>query len=196
MIEHILKRFQEWDHLGTKVAPDGSRLIAHTPRDFPEAYLHEFFAPVPESRWQSYGLALPGQLQQLYRECNGLSIFASSLALYGIRAHYARDLSAQFQPFDLASHHAEAIHTFHRGSPAENNEGIFFGSYYKDGSSLFTTPYAPNVYRVLRHSTSVVNSWPDLATFLQTEYDRLDRLFSRAGYLIDNKTPTTPAPQP
>jgi hypothetical protein len=192
VIEHILQRFHEWDHLGTKVAADGSRLVAHIPRDYPQAYLHSFFAPLPQSAWQSCGLSLPGQLQQLYGECNGLSIFAGSLSLYGIRAHYRRDLSAQFQPFDLATHHSECIHSFHRGSPADSEDGIFFGDYVEDGSHLFTTFYAPQVHRVLRHSSRVGNSWPDLATFLATEFDRIDRLFSREGYLIDEDTPTAP----
>ena len=192
MIEHIVQRFHEWDHLGTKLADDGSCLFAHAPRDYPQAYLHSFFAPLPETAWQTYGLSLPGQLQQLYRECNGLSIFAGSISLYGIRAHYARDLSAQFQPFDLATHHSECIHSFHRGSPAESDEGIFFGGYVEDGSDVFTTPYSPQVHRVLRHSSRIVTSWPDLATFLATEYDRIDRLFTRSGYLASENTPTTP----
>jgi hypothetical protein len=192
VIEHILQRFHEWEHLGTKLASDGSRLIAHTPRDYPEAYLHSFFAPVPASAWQTYGLSLPGQLQQLYCECNGLSIFAGSLSLYGIRAHYARDSSAQVQTFDLATHHSESSRSFHQGSAADRDDGVFFGSYVEDGSHVFTGPYAPQVFRVLRHSSSIVNSWPDLATFLATEYDRIDRLFSRTGYLIDEETPTTP----
>ena len=189
MIEHILQRFHEWDHLGTKSADDGSRLVAHTPRDFPEAYLHAFFAPVSEDRWKACGLVLPPPLRQLYRECNGLSLFANSLALDGIRAHYKRDSSAQFQPFDLATHHEEYLLNHPKGLP----EGaIFFGSYVREGSPIFMTPNDPQVHRVLRRSSRVVNSWPDLATFLATEYDRLDLLFSRAGYLIDPKTPTTP----
>lgn len=192
VIEHILQRFREWNHLGTKLADDGSLLIAHTPRDYPQAYLHSFFAPVPESAWQTYGLSLPGQLQQLYRECNGISIFAGSISLYGIRAHYERDLSAQFQPFDLATHHSECIHSFRGSSSTDCDDAIFFGSYVEDGSHVFTTPYAPQVHRVLSRSFRVVNTWADLATFLATEYDRIDRLFSRTGYLTVKDTPTTP----
>jgi hypothetical protein len=192
VIEHILQRFHEWDHLGNKANADGSLLVAHTPRDYAQAYLHSFFAPVPESAWQTYGLPLPGQLQQLYQECNGLSIFAGSISLYGIRAHYERDLSAQFQPFDLATHHSECIHSFHRGSPTDSDGAIFFGGYVEDGSHVFTTSNAPQVHRVLRRSSRIVNSWPDLATFLATEYDRIDHLFTRAGYLNDEDTPTTP----
>jgi hypothetical protein len=194
MIEHILQRFREWEHLGVKVSGDGSRLVAHTPRDYPEAYLHSFFAPQSESAWKTYGVRLPGQLRQLYRECNGFSIFANSLSLYGIRTHYARDDSARFQPFDLATHHSECIHSFHRGSAAETDEGIFFGSYSEDGSHVFTTPYSPQVHRVLRGSTRIVNSWPDLVSFLTTEYDRIDHLFTRVGYPLCADTITTPPP--
>jgi hypothetical protein len=177
------------------VAADGSRLIAHTPRDYPQAYLHSFYAPASESKWRAYGLPLPGQLQQLYGECNGLWIFAGSLSLYGIRAHYNRDDSAQFQPFDLAAHHSECLHSFQRSSPANTDGTVFFGGYRQDGSSVFTTPFAPQVHRVLPASSRVVNTWPDLATFLATEYDRLDRLFSRTGYLTTKGTPTTPPDQ-
>ncbi|NBV24712.1 MAG: hypothetical protein EBS05_22685 [Proteobacteria bacterium] len=189
MIEHVLQRLQEWEHLGTRTADNGSRLVAHTPRDFPEAYLHAYFAPVSEDRWKACKLVLPAPLQQLYRECNGLYLFAGSLALYGIRAHYKRDDSAQFQPFDLFTHHEEDLLNYRKGLPAG---AIFFGSYVKEGSPIYMTPDDPQVHRVLRRSARVVNSWPDLATFLATEYDRLDRLFSRAGYLLDPKTPTTP----
>jgi hypothetical protein len=192
MIDHVLRRFREWEPLGTKAADDGSRLLAHTPRDYPEAYLHSFFAPVPEAARQSYGLVVPQQLQQFYRECNGLSIFADSLSLWGIRAHYNRGLSAQFQPYDLATHHSECIRSFHRVSAAKPDNRIFFGGYGEDGSSVFVTLGTPHIFRVLRGSSQVVNSWPDLATFLTAEYDRIDRLFDRKGYLLNEDTPTSP----
>jgi len=33
LLTYIQHRLQEWEHLGVKTAADGSRLIAHTPRD-------------------------------------------------------------------------------------------------------------------------------------------------------------------
>lgn len=192
MIQHILQRFGEWEHLGTRDDSSGSRLIAHTPRDYPEAYLHAFFAPITAAAWDTYGLPLPGQLQVLYRECNGLSLFAGSLSIYGIRAHYHRDLSAQFQPFDLASHHSECIRSFHPNAEQQFEEPIFFGSYSRDGSHVLTTPYSPKVFRLLRGNRVPVNSWPDLQTFLMAEYDRLDGHFTRSGYLRDKQLATTP----
>jgi len=175
-----------------KIADDGSRLIAHTPRDYPHAYLHSFFAPAPDSAWERYDLMVPAHLQQLYRECNGLSIFTDSLSLWGLREHHERDMSAQFQPFDLATHHSECVNSFHpRALPGHKNR-VFFAGYGEDGSSVFSIPTGPQVFRVLRGSSEVVDSWSDLTAFLTTEYDRIDRLFSRSGYPIDEDMPTTP----
>ena len=192
MLQQLPQRFGEWERLGAQVDSSGSRIIAHTPRDYPEAYLHGFFAPVSAARWKAYGLALPGQLQALYRECNGLRIFADAISIYGIREHYERDFSAQFQPFDLATHHAECIRSFHPGADEQFVEPVFFGSYSRDGSHVLTTPYSPKVYRLLRGSTRSVSEWPDLQAFLNTEYDRLDGLFTRSGYLRDKTLATTP----
>src|SRR5688572_17356978 len=107
MLESILKRIDEWKRLGYKDSADGSRLIAHTPRDFPDAYLHSYFAARSNKEWKMYGFELPPQLRELYSECNGLSIFSDAFSIYGIRDHYKRDASAQFQPFDLIEHDSE-----------------------------------------------------------------------------------------
>jgi hypothetical protein len=195
MLQHVLQRVREWEHLGTRSDSSGSRLVAHTPRDFPQAYLHTLFAPLSAGRWKSCGLSLPGQLQALYIECNGLSLFAGALSIYGMREHYHRDLSAQFQPFDLATHHDECVRSFHPGAEQQFGEPVFFGGYNRDGSHLLTTPYSPVVYRLLRGSTRPVNEWPDLQTFLDTEYDRLDALFTRSGYPREKALPTTPDEQ-
>ncbi len=45
MIKEILERMTEWERLGSKESQDGSKIIGRIPRDYPEAYLHGFFAP-------------------------------------------------------------------------------------------------------------------------------------------------------
>lgn len=191
MISHVLERFAEWENLGTKESDTGSRLIAHIPRDFPQAYLHRFFAPVPESAWLAYGPGLTGQLHELYSSCNGLSLFGS-LSVWGLRGHYVRDLSAQFQPFDLATHHSECTRIFHRLQDDQEDDRVFFGSYSEDGSAVFTRQASLEIYRVPRGSHKFTNRWPDLNTFLHSEYDRLDTLFTRAGYRADESASTLP----
>lgn len=191
-ISHILKRLAEWEHLGTRETDAGSRLIAHIPRDFPQAYLHRFLAPVPESAWLVDSPGLTGQLRDLYSICNGLSLFAGSLSLWWLRSHYTRDLPAQFQPFHLATHHRECIQTFHRLQEHQEEDRVFFGSYAEDGSAIFTRPSSLEIHRVARHSPQPANSWRDLQTFLTSEYDRLDNLFTRAGYQADESASTLP----
>ena len=192
MIEHVLGRFREWEHLGTKQAESGSRLIAHTPRDFPQAYLHRYFAPVAESDWLAYGIPPVAELRALYSSCNGLSLFAGSLSIWGLRAHYQRDASAQFQPFDLASQHDGFIGALHPSTVSVLDDAIFFGGYSEDGSAIMARTSSPEICRLERGSHRVANRWPDLRTFLRSEYDRLDILFTREGYLADEDVSTLP----
>lgn len=191
-ISHVLERLAEWEHLGTRESEAGSRLVALTPRNFPQAYLHSFFSPAPGSAWSAYGASLTGQLRDLYSSCNGLCLFAGSLSLWGLRNHHGRDPSAQFQPFDLVTHQGECTRVFHRLPDHQVDDRVFFGGYSEDGSAVFTRPTSLEVYRVPRHSHQFTNRWPDLPTFLHSEYDRIDALFTRAGYLADESASTLP----
>jgi hypothetical protein len=191
MLESILKRIDAWKKLGFKESSDGSRIIGHTPRDFPGAYLHHFFAPRTPKEWQSYGVAPPGPLQHFYSECNGLSLFGDALALYGIRTSYRRDESAQYQPYDLIEHHREHCRVWHPRSNNKTDRRFFFGS-YSDGSGIYIEAESPEIYRVRRGETAPCNEWPELKGFLESEYDRIHKLFTHDGYLSDKKLNTTP----
>ena len=190
MLTYIQHRLQEWEHLGVKTAADGSRLIAHTPRDFPQAYLHAVFAPASASAWEGYGPQLPAHLQALYRCCNGLMLFGA-LTLWGVRAHYARDASAQFQPFDLASHHTECVRMLHPLASNEPDQRVFFGNYSDDGAALYTQADSPRVYVVPPDTAEPIASWASVSEFLASEYDRLDAMFTRDGYQRDEDASTT-----
>ena len=156
----------------------------------PEAYLHSYFAPIKKRGWESYGVILPNQLKKLYKECNGLPIF-SCISIYGIRAHYNRDLSSQFQPFDLKMHSHEQKEFWHPLPDKDGDQRFFFGSHY-DGSGLYLIGDKNEVYSVKRKNNIPYCSWPDLKTFFNEEYDRLDTLHNRDGYLIDKSKPIIP----
>jgi hypothetical protein len=183
---------EEWSRLGAKDSSDGSRIMGHIPKNFPEAYLHSFFAPLPLKNWKAY-LKLPSHLTELFSECNGLSLFFDCLSIYGIRQNYRRDLGAQFQPYDLKQHDHEHRTIFHPLSPAQIENRVFFGSYRQDGSGVFTAFDSPKVFRCLRNQNKPVNSWKHLEVFLKQEYDRLEVLHDKSGYLINKKKSTTPA---
>ncbi len=190
LLTNIEHRLREWEHLGVKTSADGARLIAHTPRDFPQAYLHAVFAPAPASAWEGYGLRLPEHLQALYGCCNGLMLFGA-LTLWGVRAHYARDASAQFQPFDLTVHHTECIRTLHPLAAEKADHRVFFGNYSDDGAALYTLADSPRVYVVAPDTSEPFASWASVGEFLESEYDRLDQMFTRDGYQSDDEVSTT-----
>ncbi|MCW5552991.1 MAG: SMI1/KNR4 family protein [Verrucomicrobiae bacterium] len=194
MLEAVIQRMDEWRRLGLKEAPDGSRIIAHTPRDFPEAYLHRFFAPRPMKEWETYGLKLLPQIRELYSECNGLSIFGGALEIYGIRAHYRRDDSAQFQPYDLLLQDEEHRCSWHPLVKRSPERRVFFGS-FSDGSGIYVEAQNPAVRRVLRGASNPVNEWPDVRSFLEAEFDRMSKLFTPSGYLLQKDLSTAPEPK-
>ena len=165
MFENLLDRMSEWQHLGQKSDQNGSRIIGHIPRDYPEAYLHGYYAPKSKYDWESYDLKLSQSLEPLYRFCNGLSLFLDCLSIFGIRSHYNRDLSAQFQPFDLKSHDKEHREIWHRLPKANTDTRVFFGSYSWDGSGIYATFDDFKIYRVKRDDYKPSNTWIDIETF-------------------------------
>jgi hypothetical protein len=191
MIENILTRMKQWERLGLKEDHRGSKIIAHVPRDFPAAYLHKYFAPISSSDWLSYAMSLPEQLVCLYQECNGLDFFLGKLSVYGLRQHFARDLSAQFQPFDLKDHDGEHRTIYHPLKVSPDNR-TFFASYLEDGSGVYVHLESEMVFRCLRDSSSPVNTWTNVKDFLETEFDRLASLHCEDGYLLEEDVSTTP----
>jgi hypothetical protein len=191
MLASLLKRIEAWTKLGCKESADGSRLVGHTPRDFPEAYLHRFFAPRSRTEWQAYGVNLPKSLQELYSECNGFSLFHGALETYGIRAHYKRYISAQFQPFDLITHDREHRNIWHPLPKQSPDQRVFFGG-YGDGSGIFVVGESPSVYRVVRNKSAPSNEWTSIQNFLKSEFDRINKLFTPEGYLLRTNLRTAP----
>lgn len=192
MIENLIMKMSKWGKLGQKSGKDGSKVIGHIPRDFPEAYLHGFFAPRTKSDWKEYDFHLPQSLVGLYNGCNGLNLFLDCLSIFGIRSHYSRDASAQFQPFDLKDHDREHRMFHHQLPKGKNDNRVFFGSYRWDGSGIYATFDDLKIHRVERKHTRPKNTWANISAFLLEEYERLELLHSTDGYLIDENAPTTP----
>ena len=192
MLELLREKIESWKRLGVKESTNGSCLFAHIPRDFPEAYLHTFFAPRLATDWGKYEINLTVPLRELYSECNGLSIF-HALSIYGIRSHFRRDQSARFEPFDLMAHDKEHRTVWHPLPKGIADTRIFFGSYGWDGSGVCVMAESPKVYRILRKTSVPSNEWRDIKTFLDSEYERINKLFSSEGYLLIEGTPTVPS---
>ena len=183
MLEPVISRIDKWRRLGAKESDDGSAIIAHTPRKFPQAYLHAIFAAKEPVDWASYLTPLPRAVESFYWHCNGLRFF-SELSVYGIRSRvYARDESAAFQPFDLLSHHDEQVR-------ARRLSGLlFFGGYRSDGSSVAVSFDSAAVFGYRPKQTEPFFEWPDVVTFLTSEFDRLEAIHDSDGYPTSSLIP-------
>lgn len=136
MLESLIKKIDAGQSLGVKTAEDGSRIIAHTPQEYPQAYLHAFYSARTKSEWKKYQMELPAHLRELYEECNGLTLLGTSLSIYGMRSHFKRDDTAAFQPFDLSGHDRECRLANHPLTDIADHR-VFFGGYSWDGSSVY-----------------------------------------------------------
>lgn len=194
MLEPLLARIDRWEHLGVHRDKRGSRLVGHTPRDFPDAYLHTVVAPLKASDWKSYGVELPPHLKEVYSECNGLHLFGTSLCVYGIRSHFRRDASAAFEPFDLLRHSEESRTVHHPLKGNHADERVFFAGYDWDNSHAYTLPDDGTVYFCEAGSAEATVKWPSVMDYLLSEYDRIAKLYDEEGYPIDEMAPTTPSP--
>ena len=178
MLESLKLRIAKWRRLGRLTDAAGSEIVAHTPRQYPEAYLHAVYAAKKARVWACYFPNLPDPLEALFWECNGLAIF-SELNLWGIRDHYARDLSARFQPFDLLTHHEEKIHQLR-----SSERRVFFGSFFSAEVAVAVGYESSRVFGYRSKEEKPFTDWPDVPTFLESEFDRLESLHDPSGYPI------------
>ncbi|SKC85189.1 SMI1/KNR4 family protein [Ohtaekwangia koreensis] len=176
---------------GYSVQPDNTILLGQVPHVAPKAWLHVLFAPIDNEKIL---VGLEKQLQMkipieyrkfLTTEHNGLSLFSSSIELFGYRKNYNRK-SLQFLPFDIVT-----TNTFERPSDAGGDK-FFIGSYNWDGSLIYVNTSSSKIFRCERDDSKPLNSWKDLDDFLAKEISRLSKLYDQLGREIDADQPKIP----
>ena len=105
MKKEVINLIEEARKIGFKEQKDGAKLFGHVPHVAPQAWLNVVYQPATEREILKLEKELKNQIPKRYRdflvtEANGLSLFSSSLELYGYRRHYNRK-SMEFLPFDL-----------------------------------------------------------------------------------------------
>lgn len=97
----------QWKSLGCKTYPDGTEWIGHTPHRAPEAYLHQLYAPLDDTRIGQLEIELSHRLPDSFR-CflmlhNGIGLFADYISVYGLRTSWSRTnlVEAAQQPFSI-----------------------------------------------------------------------------------------------
>ena len=180
--------------LGSRVLPDGTRLIGAIPHVGPDAWLHALFSGLkgPEIRELegSLGGPLPGELRKFYRRFNGLSLFNDALSIFGHRKKLGRTGDAAWQPYSILTPNGPE-------RPPDAPPGVLFiGGYGWDGSLVCVAPPDNRVVRCFKTSAKPLNQWANLGEFLSHEAVRLAALFDDKGRKIRPSSPTIPPPSP
>jgi hypothetical protein len=196
----IFTVLKKWGHKGIKVFPDGATLIGQIPCVSIEClsariryltWFHEIYAGLTAESigmlQDKLGKMLPNDYVDFLQCANGINVFSNSLEIFGWRVSLDRTGYETILPFDLVSANGEEF----RKIP-EN--WLYFGGYSWDGSLMLydLSKSNSNVYRCECDSMKLLQEWPDLWTWLNTEIERLSRLFDENGDKYDNDAPTAP----
>lgn len=178
--------------LGSRLLPDGTRLIGAIPNIGPDAWLHALFSGLkgPEIREleKSLGAPLPGELRQFYCRFNGLSLFNDALSVFGLRKKLGRTDDAAWQPYSMLTPNGPE-------RPLDAPTGaLFIGGYGWDGSLVCVVSPDNRVFRCLKTSAKPLNQWANLGGFLSHEAVRLAALFDGKGHKHRSSSPTIPPP--
>jgi hypothetical protein len=113
--------------------PSGAEVFGHVPELAPDAWLHSLYPGLDDEELDALADALDRTVPAVYadwlRLTNGLELFVTALALYGVSRDRRRDPQNR-QPFDLS------IRNVHVRPGDAGDECFFIGSYDWDGSLL------------------------------------------------------------
>lgn len=184
----LYDKIKSFKNLGTDEAKYAF-LIGRAPHIAKFAYLHAIYKQIENREIlvieREVG-PIPKEYVNFLKVCNGLSIFNNSLALYGYRFNYLRDLQNIWQPFDL-------IELNKNERPYDSNKNFFFiGSYRADGSLVYINCINHKVIRCSHDSSEPLNVWTDLEEMVLEEIDRIKLLFNSKGIKLDENKSTAP----
>lgn len=187
-VDELIASLRALNDSGSVVQANGTRLIGKFPprKDglFSDAYLHEVYAGLAEDGIDDLealaGKKLPEQLRELYRYANGLSIFAHSLSIRGLRRNYSRDIGARL-PISL-----EYGNTVEKPGGGTRSQ-LRFGWYSAQDAELVIDLDDPiEIWAVPRHQSSpVLYRWSSLEELLSTEVDRMSKVYLRQPDKVD-----------
>jgi len=192
--QKILNILKQWMPIGCKRLENRTTLIGHVPSVAPEAWLHNYYAPLLPSNIQDMekriGVKFPQEFFQFFCQTNGLNIFSDSLTIWGRRANFDRTLDAVWQPYDLL------MMNLPEERPKDaTNAIVFIGSYNWDGSKLYFDSSGSNVNQIYRCKSDTIqplNVWTDFWSMLVQETKRLETLFNNKGIEKNFEVPTIP----
>ncbi|CRK83649.1 SMI1/KNR4 family protein [Neobacillus massiliamazoniensis] len=190
-IDDTLNILEKWKEKGFRKLNNGTEIICHVPKIFPEAWLHEIYAPLTDEAINALernvvSKKIPEVLKEFYRKMNGINLFSDVFCVNGLRTSYVRTGNESIQPYDLVTLDSGR----HKECP---NSWLIFGSYSWDGSHVVmdtSESENPKVFRIERWTTNILQEWNNFSNWLNSETSRVQTLFDENGYEIDSSIPT------
>jgi len=192
MIDYIkiINPLRQFDYLGESKLDNGTILIGKAPHIAPMAWLHSIHHPLTDVQIgeleEKIKIAIPSEYKDFLKTTNGLKVFNTTFCLDGLRNNYRRTVSDVWQPFDII-----IPNTLERPKNAEKNL-FFIGSYDWDGSRLYMTPADNKVHFCDRDDATSLYEWDNFPNMLESEIQRLIRLFDKQGKQINEDESTLP----
>lgn len=191
LCEIITAKLRSLDDTGSRTLEDGTQLIRKNPprRDgrFSESYLHEIYPGLREDQICQLealiGRKLPSDLRTFYEQANGMSLFADSLSIGGLRQDYSRAPGIRL-PVSLEYGNVveEPV-----GRAEAGIDQVRFGFFSDDATELaIGLDGKRTIYALPRYELQpVLFEWPDLESMLLSEIDRMAALFKERNGAVN-----------
>ncbi len=186
-------RLLQWHYLGIERFASGAVKIGRVPHLGPLAYLHTIFAPLEEDRLtllqEVLGRALPAAVADFYRCANGFNAFSSAVAMYGMnhaKTNTPTRVRADLLPWGIF------VPNGHERPPGLAPEKIVIGSYPFDGTKVYVGTDGEIGVCKRERGAAELRRWDSFADWLNTESDRIEKLFDEDGRLLTDREHTLP----
>lgn len=138
----------------------------------PDRKFNYIFKPLSKNLYEKYaaskGVVLPGELLDLYAECNGMRLFLSSFSIYGLQ-----ERRVETEPFDLAIENQNNHSRLH----GLMDEYFFFGAFGRDYVFAYNLQNANKIACIALETGDEVMSFDSLSALLDYFIPRIAKLY-------------------
>jgi len=185
-----LEYLKQFEYLGKRLLDNGTLLIGKAPHIAPQAWLHSIHSPLTnlqikelEEKMQT---AIPDDYKDFLKITNGLKVFNTTFTLDGLRKNFKRGIGDVWQPFNIIT-----PNTLERPKNA-GKKFFFIGGYDWDGSLLYIDSATNHVHLCEREDATSLYDWKNFEQMLESEINRLVKLFDKEGKELNPDESTLP----
>jgi hypothetical protein len=166
--------------------------LTHVPSVAPLAYLNIIFKTAPHDVLADVGarLKIPVPILGFLERYNGIILFCNSLCVFGVhRKGQLLNRTDRFAalPYNIEN---ESLHF----APSDRRRFFKFGAYGYDGSGVCMNRDDHSISVFRRREEAPYRVWPSLEDWLESEIQRLSKMFDETGIWLVDESETLPPP--